>query len=130
MIHGVCNRKTATIMINYYKDLFASSRRVDSTNVLPVVSRVITDEMNVLCGDFVESEVFATLEQMAPLKTPRLDGMPSLFYQHFWGTVNHDVTASILSWLNSGTLLSPLTIHFLLLFPRYIYWSMHTNFAL
>ncbi|XP_023919234.1 uncharacterized protein LOC112030800 [Quercus suber] len=38
---------------------------------------------------------------MAPLKAPRLDGMPPLFYQHFWGTVKQDVTTSILTWLNS-----------------------------
>ena len=41
---------------------------------------------------------------MAPLKAPGPDGMPPLFYQHFWGLVDKDVTSSILSWLNIGTL--------------------------
>ena len=55
---------------------------------------------------------------MAPLKALGPDGMPPLFYQHFWGTVNHDVTSSILSWLNSSTLHSPLNHTFITLIPK------------
>lgn len=50
-----------------------------------------------LTGVFLEFEVSLTLKQMAPLEAPGLDGMPPLFYQHFWGVVDHDVTNSILS---------------------------------
>ena len=57
-----------------------------------------------LTGEFLEHEVTAALKQMASLKAPDLDGMPSLFYQHFWQMVDHDVIKFILSWLNSGTL--------------------------
>ena len=55
---------------------------------------------------------------MAFLKAPGPNGMPLLFYQHFWGTVDHDVTTSILSWLNSGTLPSPLNHTFITLIPK------------
>ena len=55
---------------------------------------------------------------MAPLKAPRPDGMPPLFYQHFWGTVSHDVTSSILAWLNSGILPTPLNHTFIALIPK------------
>ena len=44
--------------------------------------------------------------------------LPPLFYQHFWSTVNHDVTSSILSWLNSGTIPSPLNHTFITLVPK------------
>ena len=45
---------------------------------------------------------------MAPLKALGPDGMPPLVYQHFWPTMQHDVTSAILSWLNSGILPKPI----------------------
>ena len=73
--------------------------------MLECVPNVITNEMNALLSrKFEVHEVEVALQQMAPLKAPGLDGMPPLFYQNFWGTVSHDVTSSILIWLNSGTL--------------------------
>ena len=55
---------------------------------------------------------------MAPLKASGPDGMPSLFFQHFWGVVDADVTNSVLSWLNSGTIPHPLNHIFITLFPK------------
>ena len=37
-----------------------------------------------LTGDFLEAEVVTALKHMAPMKVPGPDGMPPLFYQHFW----------------------------------------------
>ena len=37
---------------------------------------------------------------MAPLKAPGPDGMPPLFYQHYWGTIGNDITKSVLHFLN------------------------------
>ena len=88
-------------MVNYYKQLFSSSRQADPTNVLACVPKVIIDEMNTaLYCDFVDSEVSAALQQMAPLKAPGPDGMPPLSYQHFWVIVDLDVT-SLLGILNN-----------------------------
>ena len=44
--------------------------------------------------------------------------MVPLFYQHFWGVVDHDVTSSVLSWLNSGTLSHPINHTFITLIPK------------
>ena len=66
----------------------------------------------------MECEVSAALKQMAPLKAPRPDGMPPLFYQHFWRTVDKDVTSSILSWLNTSTLPHPINHTFITLIPK------------
>ena len=52
----------------------------------------------------MECEVIAALKQMVPLKALGLDGMPSLFFQHFWGVVDQEVTTSILSRLNTSKL--------------------------
>lgn len=58
------------------------------------------------------------LKQIALLKVPGLDGIPPLFYQHFWQMVDHDVIKSILSWLNSGTLPHPVNYTFIALIPK------------
>lgn len=66
----------------------------------------------------LESEIREALKQMSPLKVPRPDGMPPFFYQHFWGVVDNNVTNSVLSWLNSGTLPHPLNHTFITLIPK------------
>ena len=87
----------AEVLVSYYHSLFTSKGQVDASRVLEYVPNVITNEMNALLSrKFEVHEVEVTLHQMAPLKAPGLDGMPPLFYQHFWGTVSHDVTSSIL----------------------------------
>ena len=59
----VQSEEIAIVMLNYYKNLFSSSKWADSTNVLACVPSVITDEMNAsLCCDFIESEVYAALQ--------------------------------------------------------------------
>ena len=83
----------AAILLEYYHELFTSSRPNLSTSVLEQIPHVITDDMNSpLSNTFLESEVTMDLRQMAPLKAPRPDGMPLLFYQHIWLTVSGDVT--------------------------------------
>jgi len=44
--------------------------------------------------------------------------MPLLFYQHFWGVVDSDVTGSVLFWLNSNTLPYPINHTFITLIPK------------
>ena len=107
------------VMVNLCKSLFASTEGSVSTSMLDCVPTVIDEEMNAsLCHEFEACEVATALQQMAPLKSPGPDGMPLLFYQHFWSTVNHDVTSSILSWLNSGTISTPLNHTFITLVPK------------
>ena len=72
----------------------------------------------VLNASFREDEVKEALKQMAPLKAPGLDGMPLLFYQHFWGVVDNDVTNSVPSWLNSGIIPHPINHTFITLIPK------------
>ena len=80
---------------------------------------MIDEEMiAALCREFETCEVISALQQMAPFKAPRPDGMLPLFYQRFWSTVNHDVTSPILSWLNSGTIPTALNHTFITLVPK------------
>ncbi|XP_075659063.1 uncharacterized protein LOC142628921 [Castanea sativa] len=69
-------------------------------------------------GEFMEWEIQEALNQMAPLKAPGPDGMPPLFYQHFWGIMNGEATSTILVWLNSGKLPYPINHTFVTLIPK------------
>ena len=71
-----------------------------------------------LCSEFEAWEVETALKQMAPLKVPGPDGMPPLFYQNFWSLVGSDVTTSILYYLSSGSLPTPLNHTFISLIPK------------
>ena len=55
---------------------------------------------------------------MAPLKELGPDGMPPLFYQHYWELVGKDITNSVLSFLNSATLPKHLNHTFITLIPK------------
>lgn len=57
-----------------------------------------------LIKEFQPSEVFQALKQMYPLKVLGPDGMPPLFYQHFWPTVSNVVTKTIIDFLNFGVI--------------------------
>ena len=73
-------------MVNYYKSLFASTDGRVSTGILDCVPTVMDKEMNEsLCCEFEASEVATALQQMAPLKAPRPNGMLPLlstFLEH------------------------------------------------
>lgn len=47
-------------------------------------------------------EVERALKQMHPTKALGLDGMPLLFYQHFWPTIGNVVTKTVINFLNRG----------------------------
>ena len=55
-----------------------------------------------LVKEFLPQEVHRALKQIFPLKTPSLDGMPPLFYQHFWPTMGNVVTKTVLDFLIFG----------------------------
>ena len=105
--------------INYYTELFSSSNSISQGGALEKIPKVVTDGMNAdLGGTFHEWEILDAIKQMAPLKAPGPDGMPPLFYQHFWPVVDKDVTSSVLMWLNSGILPSPINHTFITLIPK------------
>ena len=107
------------IFFRYYTDLFSSSNPPRVQEALLNIPQVVTKSMNFdLVGAFHEWEVVAALKQMAPLKALGFDGMSPLFYLYFWPMVDFDVTSSILSWLNTGTLPSPVNHTFITLIPK------------
>jgi len=80
---------------------------------------VISADMNhQLSVDFTAWEVQKAINEMAPLKAPGPNGMPPLFYQHFWSTLGNDVSQFVLHFLNSATLLEHLNHTFISLIPK------------
>lgn len=107
------------IFFRYYTDLFSSSNPPRVQEALLNIPQVVTKSMNSdLVGAFHEWEVAAALKQMAPLKALDFDGMSPLFYLYFWPMVDSDVTSSILSWLNTGTLPSLVNHTFITHIPK------------
>ena len=106
-------------IIEFYEELFTTCNPYLQVNSLSYVSQLVPNEINShLSGDFMEWEVHTALKQMTPLKAPGLDGMPPLFYQHFWEMMNQEVTTTILSWLNTGKLPHLINHTFITLIPK------------
>jgi len=99
--------------------LHRSAAPTEIEEVVQYTARVVDDETSqMLVADFTRIEVEVALKQMAPLKEPSPDGMPSIFYQYYWQNIGDEVTEAIISCLNSGKTLTGLNHIFLHLFPN------------
>ena len=89
------------IILKYYSNLFQSSQPTEFAELIEAVVPKVSQEMNSsLTSEFQGVEVFKALKQMYPLKSPGPDGMPPLFFQHFWPTIGNVVTKIVLDFLN------------------------------
>ena len=79
-----------------------------------------------LIDKFSKTEVEIALKQMAPLKAPGPDGMPPIFFQHYWSSIGDDVVKAVLSCLNSNHISSGLNHTFIALIPKIISKSQST----
>lgn len=75
------DENVAALLVEYHMGLFTSANPCEIDTVLQLVPRIVTDEMNTLLShEFTRGEVDIALSEMAPLKAPRLDGMPPFFF--------------------------------------------------
>ena len=106
-------------IVDFYTNLFTSNIPDHLEEVIDVIPKVVTAEMNAsLTSEFIALEVEVALKQMAPLKAPDPDGMPPLFYQNYWPLLGNDVTQFVLHFLNSGSLPAALGHSFVTLIPK------------
>ena len=90
-------------MVDYFSNIFKSNRIIDASGVVGVVQSMVTESMNKgLVQEFQVAEVVKALKQMHPKKSLGPNGMPSLFYQHYWSLVGNCVTETVLDFLNHG----------------------------
>ena len=92
----------------------------DMNNVLNLVERVVTPEMNQsLLQNYTAKEVRRALFQMHPSNSPGPDVMSLFIFQKFWHIMGVDVTNAVLSVLHSGRMLHKMNFtHILLILKK------------
>ena len=89
--------------VEYFTQLFTSSQAGVSTKLIKAIQVKVTDRMNiVLLQEFHTYDVEKALNQMHLLKATNPNGMPPIFYPHFWSNVNSIVIKTMLDFLNNG----------------------------
>ena len=112
-------KEIANEFLRYFSELFSSSNNCQPESALDTIQSLVIDDMNrLLNAEFTEEEVKVALNQMAPLKSPGPDGMPPLFFQHYWDLVGKNITTYVLSFLNSASLPENLNHTFITLIPK------------
>ncbi|PRQ29705.1 putative RNA-directed DNA polymerase [Rosa chinensis] len=71
-----------------------------------------------LCSQYTCEEVKEALFQMYPTKSPGLDGMPPLFFQHYWESIRDDITDAVHNFLQIGQLLKQINYTHICLIPK------------
>lgn len=109
----------AQILVTHYQELFHSANPSNLESVLEAIPTLITPDLNdLLTAEFVKDEVDEALKQMDPLKAPRPDRLPPLFFQKFWSTIGEDVSQAITNCLNTGSILATINRTFITLIPK------------
>lgn len=94
--------KMGELVVEYYKELFSTNHPTEFTKLIQAIQPKVTPTMNrMLAMEFNANEVKMAVKQMYSLKAPGPDGMPPLFYQHFWPNIGEVVTKTILDFLNN-----------------------------
>jgi hypothetical protein len=89
----------------FYKDLYTSQGFNDMSELLDIVPRRVTPEMNSLLDKpFEPDEIKMALFQMAPSKAPGVDGFTAGFFQRHWNILQNTIVPAILDFLNGGEL--------------------------
>ena len=90
-LEGDCQVKT--IVVEYFSNIFKSNGITNASAIVGAVQTMVTESMNRgLVQEFQATEVVKALKQMHPKKSPSPNGMPPLFYQHYWSLVGNCVT--------------------------------------
>jgi hypothetical protein len=116
-------------LLSYFSELFTKGENLEVTACVELLATKVTLEMNKqFLSEFTIEEISAALQQMSPLKIPRPDGYSACFYQHNWSTIHPEVCASILSFLNSGTMDQGINVTHIALIPKVDFPGCVTDF--
>ncbi|XP_061999224.1 uncharacterized protein LOC133716539 [Rosa rugosa] len=109
------------VVTSYFSTMFTASDidfEAMSTTleaIKPCVSQAMNEQ---LCAPYSQDEVKCALFQMYPTKSPGPDGMPPLFFQHYWDKIGGDITEAVHSFLQTGQLLKEINFTHICLIPK------------
>lgn len=97
------------VILEYYNDLFSSSRPAIHSEDVHMIDRRLTHDMaGSLDKPCTMEEIDAALKEMHPCKSPGLDGLPTLFNKRYWDLVGSDICSIVLNFLNNGVMIESL----------------------
>lgn len=112
-------QKIGEMMASYFSELFTTAAPSDLDPILQGIERKVTPQMNQeLTREYTTSDVEVALKQMKSISAPGPDGMPPIFFKHYWNTVGPDVLSATLSVLNSGIIPPNINHTFISLIPK------------
>lgn len=89
-------------IMGYFSKLFTLEVAQPNPEVLSLVKRKVTDEMNnALLAPYAEEEVRKALFDIGDLKAPGPDGLHAIFYKRFWSMLGDDLTKEVLQAVNT-----------------------------
>jgi type I site-specific restriction endonuclease len=87
----------------FYQNLFSAQKNFQPELIYQYVPQKVTPEMSQLLEQpFTELEVESALFQMAPNKSPGVDGFNAGFFQTHWQLVMPCIVSALLGFLNGG----------------------------
>ena len=105
--------------VEYYSQLFKSKNPPLPDVIEDILSPVFSeDDNNQLCLVPSNEEIRDTLFSMGSLKSPGLDGLPPLFYKHYWSIVKKYVIGAVYNFFQSGRMLKQQNHTFIALIPK------------
>jgi len=91
------------LIMRYFKDIYTSRGVQNLHKITNLIHPKVTEEMNQkLMKQYTDEEVHEAIMQMHPTKAPSPDGMPALFFQHYWHLIGKDVTHFVRQILNGN----------------------------
>lgn len=107
------------VLLDYFQDIFKASYFGDDYKVIDYIQPKITAEMEpILLRDVIVEEVKGALFQMKSSTAPKLDGMPSVFFQKYWEIEGPDIAAVIFSFISTGKILKKINFTQVCLIPN------------
>ena len=107
----------------YFSSKFSEVFHSSCPNVPPNLDGLIepcisAQENNMLITMPSAEDIKRVVFEMHPLKAPGPDGMPGLFYRHYWSIVGEQLVAAVQSFFREGWLLRELNHTYITLIPK------------
>ena len=89
----------------YFSKLFTSKVQHPNQEVLSLVRRRVSNEMNsALLAPYTAEDVRKALFDIGDLKAPGPDGLHAIFYKRFWPVLGEDLIEEVLKAVNTCTI--------------------------